>query len=577
LSFSNPLALWALLLLPLVALVEWRGGTRAALALRRMVGPRAGSALLAQVQPRERRIGSALRLGALGLLALGAAGPQWGRETVRQHAHGSDIVFGIDVSESMNSRDVPPTRLEEARREALALSERLSGCRVGVVAFAGDAARLSPLTLDRVATSMTLQNLSTTSVSTPGTDLGRALETCARMLPQGDRSDQAIVMWTDGEDLEGHAEGMVDRLRHLGVRVLAVGVGTPQGDVIPETDEQGRIVDVKHDEQGRIVHSRLDEKLLRELGRETHGGYFAASRAGGELGRLVTAIGSLARSDRGSRLVERPVARFPLFALLAAALLVAELVRPRRRGLARAAARAAAAAALLACALPPAARAQSAWARGDDAFRARRFARAETLYAQRAKRGAPGAVWVNLATARALLGRGQEAERELSAQTSRTDPSGEAAGYNLGTLLGERHDVTDALAALRRAIERDPNDVDARWNYELLARETESGTKPKPPPGRSKADSSPEPSPSQGGAGGTGGTPQPSAARPQPGHGPGNGGTPPPGSERAGPSGGMSRQQAEQLLGSLEELERLDRTQAHPGTVLREKRGGKDW
>lgn len=330
-NFEHPTALWALIaLLPLGAL-EWLGLRRAATALRALVGEQSGRGLVAHHRADSRRLGAVLRLSAALTLIVGAAGPQWGREAVRRQAQGSDVVFALDVSASMDSRDVAPSRLEEARREAYALLDRLPGSRVGIVAFAGDAVRVCPLTLDQAALRLVLSTLGSGSVTTPGTDLGRALRVALKMLPAGRRQEQAIVVWTDGEDNEGHAVAQIDELKRSGVRVFAVGVGTPAGDVIPVLDEFGRTVDVKKDEQGEVVRSRLDEKLLRELGRSTRGASFFATRAGGELPRLVSAMGSLGRSSRGMRMMERPVARFPWFALLAALLLAWDLARARTR------------------------------------------------------------------------------------------------------------------------------------------------------------------------------------------------------------------------------------------------------
>jgi Ca-activated chloride channel family protein len=564
---------------------------RAQRAARLLVGPRAGSALLGQALPNTRRIGVALRLAAIALLVLGAADPQWGRETVRRNSQGSDLVFVVDVSASMDAQDVAPSRLDEARREALGLLDRVPGSRVGVVAFAGDAVRLCPLTLDHAAARLVVESLASGSVSTPGTDLGRALRTALQLLPQGRREEQAIVMWTDGEDLEGHAGAGLEDAKRAGVRVFAVGVGTPAGDVIPVFDEAGQATDVKRDEQGQVVRSRLDERLLRDLGRATRGGYFAASRAGGELPRLAAAMGSLARSSRGARLVERPVSRFTWFALLAVAALAFELARARRRTESRRAAaapaRAAAAAVLLlplgvalmgtlavGSMMAPRAEAQSAWAKGDRAFRAGRWAAAETLYAQRARRGAPPGLQVNLATARAKGGRREQAERDLGRLTADPGRAGQMAGYNLGTLYGEQRDYDRALAELRRALERDPNDEDARWNYELLRQQR--GEARRDSSGGKQPDRSPQkPSPGDDGSAGKGGgqnqrnNPQQGAPPPQP----SPSSSPPPGS---GGAPGMTRQQAEQLLGSLQELERLERQRAHRVRAMRERKG-KDW
>ena len=612
-NFEHPLRLLGLLLLVPLALLEWRALGRANRAVKLLLGQRPLPGLLLQLLPKQRVTALALRLSAVALLGLGAAGPQWGREAVRRQSQGSEVVFVVDVSASMETKDVPPSRMEEARHEAEALLGHLAGNRVGVVAFAGDAVRLCPLTLDQAAVRLTLQTIGPGTVSEPGTDLGKALRAGLKLLPAGHRDEQAMVVWTDGEDLEGHAREALSEVKSAGLRVLTVGVGTPAGDVIPISDVAGVTVDMKRDEHGEVVRSRLDEPLLRDIARATHGGYFAGSRSGGELLRLATALGSLARSRQGTRLVERPVARFPIFAMLASGALLAFLAAPKRRIVRRSAAltsarprRAAAAArtggsaatpqapavpappgaaaattssaaaavlALLVL-LPGSARGQSAWARGDAAFRKGNYVRAESLYARRARLPSPpSALLANLAAARAQHAPIDSVENQLMRLASRPDRAGVMSGYNLGTLLGRRGDVDQALAELRRTIERDPSDPDARWNYEWLRRQKDEASKSQSPkPNDSKPDDKQQPKPQDSKAG------QGSQAPPdQP---------PPSGSQsqspqaQAPPAPGtqqpMTRKQAEELLGSLGDLERLERKNGRQSHSPQQKRG-KDW
>ena len=183
---------------------------------------------------------------------------------------------------------------------------------------------------------------------------------------------------------------------------------------------------------------------------------------------------------------------------------------------------------------------------------------------------------VNLATARARLGRpAAEWEGALARQVAAPGRAGQAASYNLGTLRGEGRDYGPAMESLRRALERDPNDADARWNYELLAREQQAAAQkqkprrePKPSPSQpSSGGQTPQDAqqgrPPQAPQGGQGQQPPPQAGAPQPPNAPGT------------PSG-MSRQQAEQLLGSLQELERLEKQRAKRSHVTAERKG-KDW
>src|SRR5882762_401539 len=112
-------------------------------------------------------------------------------------------------------------------------------------------------------------------MSTPGTDIGKGLEAALKVMPQGRREEQAIVLWTDGEDLEEGARSAIDDVGRSGIRVFAVGVGTREGDVVPVLDADANVTDVKRDERGIAVRSRLDEALLRSLAQHTHGAYFS--------------------------------------------------------------------------------------------------------------------------------------------------------------------------------------------------------------------------------------------------------------------------------------------------------------
>jgi Ca-activated chloride channel family protein len=423
--------------------------------------------------------------------------------------------------------------------------------------------------------------LSGNSVSEPGSDLGRALRAAGRLLPAGRREEQVIALWTDGEDLEAGARSAADELAETGVRVFTVGVGTPAGDIVPVLDDQGRAVDVKRDEDGTAVRSRLDQEVLRYVARRTRGGYFAASRPGGELPRLMAALGSVSQSARGERLIERPVARFAWCAVAAALLLAFERMHLRRR---RAGARvgevgaptrrrrltpdAVAAAALLAwivtvCAAPSA-NGQSAWARGDRAFRGGRFHEADSLYSRRLDQKDHPSVRLNRATARALTGaEGRKAAlTELEGLAGRDDVAGRESSYNLGTLLGEDQELDRALTTLRRALERHPEDEDARWNYEVLKQRKQQQDERReppqqPPPPDPKPEGSPPPSP-----------PPPSPGAPQQ--------QPAPHSSAPRPSTGMTRAQAEQILDALHEMQRMEQQRQRRVRVLQERRG-RDW
>ena len=174
---------------------------------------------------------------------------------------------------------------------------------------------------------------------------------------------------------------------------------------------------------------------------------------------------------------------------------------------------------------------------------------------------------LNQATARARAGRKEEGEAALEVLTPVAGPVGQVANYNLGTLRGERGDADRALASLRKALERDPNDEDARFNYEWVLAHR------KPPPPKSGGNNQkPQQNPSQPNPGGQ--TPQPQQSRPSSGQQPPQPQNGP--SQRNEPQRGMTREQADRILGSLEQLERLEQQRVRQVRVMREKRG-KDW
>jgi len=345
---------------------------------------------------------------------------------------------------------------------------------------------------------------------------------------------------------------------------------------VPVLDAEGHVSDIKRDENGVAVRSRLDESLLRTLSQRTRGAYFAANRPGGELGRLLGAVAGLAREGHTQRLRESPVPRFPIFAAIAALLLAAERVRRRRRSAKADVAtplhseRAAAAAILVLALLVPArAGAQTAWARGDAAFKKGRFAQAESLYAKRLKRGGPDGVRINHATAGALAGHPDEADRELDGLAAKGGPLSGTAAYNLGTLRGLRHDDEAALTALRQVLVQNPRDADARWNYEVLLRRQQSPNpqqQPKPNQGGGGGGAQPQPQPSQP-------QPQPSQQQQQPTPSPQGPAPPTPSSAK---NAGMTREQADRLLNALGEMARSEQQQRRNVHAVQERRG-RDW
>jgi Ca-activated chloride channel family protein len=216
------------------------------------------------------------------------------------------VVVALDASKSMYARDVAPSRLERARLELTSLLDLLKGDRVAIVAFAGDAFVQCPLTSDYAAARMFLRAIDPEAMPQGGTNIGAALLLARQVLDNADRGakDRVVVLLSDGEDLGGEIAEGLGSLREVGARVLAVGIGSEQGEPVPILNKEGAVVGYKKDEEGRTVISRLDRAGLTHLAQATGGEYFFQPR-GVAVAEVVKVIDGLKKSELESKVTVR--------------------------------------------------------------------------------------------------------------------------------------------------------------------------------------------------------------------------------------------------------------------------------
>ncbi len=222
----------------------------------------------------KRRVKYGLVIISLLLVAVSAAGPQYGYKWQKIERKGVDLFIAIDCSKSMLADDIKPTRLERARREVTDLLSMLEGDRVGLVAFAGTAFIQCPLTLDYQAFHLFMSAIGPDYIPVGGTDINTSILAGLKGFDQNDNTDKAIILITDGEDNTSDIKDALDEARKNNVKIFCIGVGT--GESIPVPDGQGGFV---KNSQGSIVMTRMDEKTLRFIAEQT-GGRFVRSEAG---------------------------------------------------------------------------------------------------------------------------------------------------------------------------------------------------------------------------------------------------------------------------------------------------------
>ncbi len=245
-------------------------------------------------------------LAGLFWLLLALARPQWGANEVSVTQRGSDIVIALDISNSMLAEDVLPNRMGRAITELTSFLNRLEDSRVGLVFFAGSAFVQCPLTLDYGTAEIFLKMAGPDMMSEQGTAIAAALETSRQLLGKdrqgGTKNNfQAILLVTDGEDLEGKWEEQAKACKSEGIKVIPVGVGDKGGGLIPAFDAQGRPDGFLKDEDGNVVMTRLDLASLEKMAGIGGGSSFLVGVDGLAGDRLFAELQRLGKRDLEDR------------------------------------------------------------------------------------------------------------------------------------------------------------------------------------------------------------------------------------------------------------------------------------
>ena len=461
-EFANPLALLWLLAVTPAGAAAWyasklRGRSDAAFG---------GGAELRPRQGRWRRpLQLGLLLAALSLAALAVARPQWGAEERELTRLGVDVAIALDISRSMTTQDVQPSRAEVAAWGLTEMLAHLRGDRVGLVTFAGEAFQRSPLTLDlEPLTQLIARSQNEAALVAQGTDLGAALDSAIDLLDVDDPADtHVVVLISDGEDVAGDVDAAVDRANELGVRVYTVAVGTAEGGSMPGVDAEA---------------SRVDVAALGNIAERTGGDV----RPLGAIAGLAVEFQRLRRSafDEGAN--EAPIDRFQWFLGGALVLLLAQSwVASGARSAARTpAARIVLGASNLLAALLVAACGSAAYEdvqRGNEAYDQEAYEEALAAYQEAAGETsdaaeAPPPVGYNIGNTLHRLERYEEATVATTAAMTATDDPAllTRATYAAGNHAFRRGDLEAARQAYIGVLLRDPGDVDAKHNLELVLR-----------------------------------------------------------------------------------------------------------
>ncbi len=329
-TFAKPIFLYGLILFPIMGLFLLWASRRRQADLARLGNPTLVQRLSNTVNWRGRRWRTALWLVTLASLIIALARPQWGSQTHMVEQEGIEVMIALDVSSSMLAQDIKPDRLSRAKLEIADLMDRLGGDEIGLVLFSGASFIQFPLTSDYATARSFLDNARPEVISRPGTAIGDAIRTAMSGFDTKRASQKVIVLITDGEDHGDDTLAMAEQAAEQDIILYTIGFGSPQGEPIPEYNDQGEIVGYKKDQQGEVVLSKLDEATLQQIAQIGNGQYFRASADGSELAVLVSELNTLQKAELSTRVETWGIERFQSFLLVALVAMIAMELIPDR-------------------------------------------------------------------------------------------------------------------------------------------------------------------------------------------------------------------------------------------------------
>ena len=492
--FNEPYWLLAGLLTSIVLIVMWRRyDVWQQATLAQFVAPHLRLKLTGSVSGVRRFVQRGLFLVAALCLCAALAGPTLGYHWEKISRRGNDVVFAIDTSRSMLTPDVKPNRLTRAKLAIDDMARQLEGDGIGIVAFAGNAFLVCPLTIDYGAFQQSLDAVDVHTIPLGGTNISSAIEAARAALRIRPGSDKILILVTDGENLEGNAlTAAEEAAKQDGLKIYTVGIGTGEGDLIPLPSDQGG--GFVKDETGALVKSHLDESGLKAIASATGGAYVHLDGQGEDFEAFLrTVFGAVTKHDLLYRQQKIYTERYqwPLGASLV--MLLASMVVGTRRSTRRRTAAVSRAVAMLAVTavllIPP--RSESAdqtgapgtkadpktpldaktplveYNAGTSAYRAGQFPRATQAF--------------------------QQSIRTAPASDARRLADQEDAYYNLGNTLyraGQQFEKsapqeaiqkwTDAVKAYDTALQLRGDDADSKYNRDFVKRRIDALRQPPP-------------------------------------------------------------------------------------------------
>lgn len=331
-QFANITAFYGLWAVVGFCLFLWFAAGYKKRRLEKFADARLMETLTASRYPKREALKSVLLVCVFFLSVLALARPQWGFFWEDVKRQGLDIVIAMDVSRSMLADDIMPNRLERAKLAVKDMMRKIQGDRLGLVAFAGDAFLICPLTIDYSGFLLNLEDLGPHTVSRGGTNISAAILESIKAHQSAQGDSRVIILITDGESHEGDSFAAAKKAASKGIPIFSIGIGTPEGSLIRIKNEQGQYEFLK-DRGGNFVKSRLDEQTLKEIALLTDGAYVRPVGAEFGLDHIYqTRLSKMEKQDIEGKMRKQPIDRYFIPLALAFILLLVEtLIRTSKK------------------------------------------------------------------------------------------------------------------------------------------------------------------------------------------------------------------------------------------------------
>jgi len=328
-NFASPnIFLHMFWILPLCVLLMWFGHRRRRRRLAVFIGEsELAKSLTSNQSVARRRLRDALMLVAVFFVLVAAAGPYWGSELVPRPVHSRDLLVVLDTSRSMLAKDIAPSRLQHAKQFVRQLAIGTAGSRYGLIAFAGSAFLECPLTQNIDGFLSFLDDVGTDSIPVGGTNIELALSEALDAFEAAEGDHRAIIMITDGDELQGNSEQALEAFREKKIPIFVVGIGNPDlGSFIQLADNS-----FVTDEKGDRVRTKLNQEGLRRLSAATGGIYVHSTVIYDGLEAVLRRVRGLVPEKNEDATMSRPIQRYQIPLLLGLVCLLVRMSVGERR------------------------------------------------------------------------------------------------------------------------------------------------------------------------------------------------------------------------------------------------------